>query len=98
MDKVGDGKEVCLLQNETQRSSQVLLLDLVDVDSVVTDLTVRDVVEAVDEIRDRRLSRAGIAGDEEEPVAEIAGCKVDLPCSGEGIHGLYESSFNESLS
>ena len=43
-------KQVCVLQNHTKRSSEVSLLDLVDVDAVVSDLTVGNIVESVDEV------------------------------------------------
>ena len=57
----GAGEEVGLLQHDAERAAQILLLDLVDVDRVVADLAVGDVVEAVDEVCDGGLARAGRA-------------------------------------
>ena len=57
----GAGEEVGLLQHQAQRAAQIVLLDLVDVDAVVADLAVGDVVEAVDEVGDGGLARAGRA-------------------------------------
>ena len=54
----GARKQVGILQHDAQRAAQIGLLDLVDVDAVVADLAVGDVVEAVDEVCDRRLARA----------------------------------------
>ena len=44
------------MQDDAQRATQVRLADLVDVDAVVADLAVGDVVEAVDQVRDRCLA------------------------------------------
>ena len=52
-------KEVRVLKNDAQRVTQIALLDLVDVDIVVADLTVGDIVEAVDQVRDRGLTCTG---------------------------------------
>ena len=57
----GAGEEVDVLQNHAERAAQVGLFDLIDIDAVVADLAVGDVVEAVDEVRDRRLACAGRA-------------------------------------
>ena len=50
-----------VLQDYAHRAAQVGLLYLVDIDSVVAYFAVRDVVEAVYEVRDRRLACAGRA-------------------------------------
>ena len=50
-------KEVGILKHDTERAAQIGFFDLVDIDAVVTDLSVVNVVEAVDQIGDRRLSR-----------------------------------------
>ena len=52
------GKEVGILQHHAKRPPQVRLFDLVDIDAVVADLAVRDIVEPVDQVRDRRLACA----------------------------------------
>ena len=53
------GEQVGVLQHDAERTAQVRLLDLVDVDAVIADFAVRNVIEPVDEVRDGRLSRAG---------------------------------------
>ena len=55
----GARKQVRLLKHDAQRAAQVGLFDLIDVDAVIANLAVRDVVEAVDEVRDGGLARAG---------------------------------------
>ena len=55
------GKEVCLLKNEAQGSSEILFLDLININAVITDLTVSYVVETVDKVGDSCLSRTGCA-------------------------------------
>src|SRR5699024_8832450 len=55
----GAGEQVGVLQHDAQRVAQVGLFDLADVDAVVADLAVLDVVEAVDEVGDGGLARAG---------------------------------------
>ncbi len=53
------GEQVGVLEDDAQAAAQVGLLDLVDVDAVVADLAVGDVIEAVDEVGDGGLARAG---------------------------------------
>jgi len=62
-DVVHDGarEEIHVLQHDAERVAQIRLADVVDVDAVVADLAVGDVVEAVDEVRDRGLAGAGRA-------------------------------------
>ena len=55
----GAGKEVGVLQHDTQAAAKVRLLDLVDIDAVIADLAVVDIVEAVDQVGDGRLAGAG---------------------------------------
>ena len=52
-------KEVCILENDAQATSEVRLLDLVDVYLVEADLAVLDIIEAVDEVHDSCLACAG---------------------------------------
>ena len=47
-----------ILQDHAEAAAQIVLADLVDIDAVIPDLTVRNVIEAVDEVRDRRLACA----------------------------------------
>ena len=68
------GEQVRVLQHHAERAPQVRLLDLVDVDAVVADLAVLDIVEAVDQVRDRRLAGAG--GADEGDL--LAGLRVQL--------------------
>ena len=55
------GEQIHILQHDAERVAQVGLFDVVDVDAVIADLAVGDVVEAVDEVRDGGLARAGRA-------------------------------------
>ena len=48
-----------ILEHDAQGAAEVRLLDLVDIDTVVADLTVGDVIEAVDEVGDGGLAGAG---------------------------------------
>ena len=66
----GTGEEVHVLKHHAERAAEIRLADLVDVDAVVADLTVRDIVETVDQIGDRRLPRAGGA-DEGDLLARL---------------------------
>ena len=50
-----------ILEHHAQGPSQIRLFDLVDVDPVVSDLAVRNVIETVDQIGDRRLACPGSA-------------------------------------
>ena len=52
-------EQVGILKNDAQRPAKVRLLDLIDVDPVVADLAVRDIIEAVDQVRDGRLPCTG---------------------------------------
>ena len=52
------GKQMRILQNNAQRPSQIILLDLVDVDTVVADLAILNIVETVNQVGDGRLARA----------------------------------------
>ena len=53
------GEQVGILQDDAQRGAQRVLLNGLDVVAVVQDPALLDVVEAVDQVRDRRLARAG---------------------------------------
>ena len=48
-----------ILQNDTQGTTQIRLSDLVDVDAVVTDLTILNIIETVDQVGDRGLTGSG---------------------------------------
>ena len=52
---------MCILQYDAERVAQVIFFDLVDVDAVVTDLSVLDIVETVDQVCDGGLSGTGAA-------------------------------------
>ena len=52
---------MCVLKNDTERMSQVIFFDLCDIDSIITDLSILDIVETVDQVGDGRLSGAGAA-------------------------------------
>ncbi len=49
-------KQVSILKYDSQRTSQVVLLNLGNVDSIVTDLTFLNIVETVDQVCDGCLS------------------------------------------
>ena len=49
-------KQVSILKYDSQRTSQVILLNLGNVDSIVTDFTFLNIIETVDQICDRCLS------------------------------------------
>ena len=48
-----------ILQYDTQRLPQIRFLDLVNIDAVVTDLTILNIIETVDQVRDRSLAGTG---------------------------------------
>ncbi len=48
-----------VLQHDSQRTAQIRFLNLIDVDSVIPYLTVLNVIEAVNQVRNRGLTRAG---------------------------------------
>src|SRR5699024_7451326 len=52
-------KQMGILQHHTQGPSQILLFDLVDVDIVVTDLSIRNVIKAVDQVGNGSLAGSG---------------------------------------
>ena len=54
----GAAKQVRILQHNAERPAQAGLGNVLDVDAVVRDLTIIDLVEAVDEVSDGRLSGA----------------------------------------
>ena len=64
------GEEVDVLQDDADRMTEIGFFDAVDVDAVVFDLAVGVVVEAVDEVCNRRFARAGRA-DEGELLAGL---------------------------
>ena len=54
----GAGEQVGILQNDAEGPAEVILLDIAHVDAVIGDVAALNVIEAVDEVRDRRLARA----------------------------------------
>ena len=55
------GKQMCILKHNSKGPSQIILFNLVDVDSIVTDLSILYIVETIDQVGDRRLSGSGRA-------------------------------------
>ena len=51
-------EQVRILQHDAERPAQIRFFDLVDIDVVVADLTVLNIVEAVDQVGDGRLPRS----------------------------------------
>ena len=50
-------EQICLLQYNAKRSSEVCFLDLIYVNAVITDLSILNVIKTIDQIHDRRLTR-----------------------------------------
>ena len=57
----GAGKQVGILQNNTQAAAQVILANFVDVNAVVADFSVLNVIETVDQVGNRRFACTGRA-------------------------------------
>ena len=74
------GEQVGVLQHDAQRTAQIGLFDLVDVDAVVADLAVLNVVEPVDEVGDGGLTGTGRA-DKGDLLARTA-IQVDIVQDG----------------
>ena len=55
------GKKVRILQDCAEGSAQILLPDVAHVNAVIGNRTALNVIKAVDQVGDRRLSRAGRA-------------------------------------
>ena len=53
------GKEMCILQNDAEGPTQVGFFDFIDIDAIIADLAVLDVVKAVDQVCDCRLTGPG---------------------------------------
>ena len=70
------GEQVGVLQDDAQRGTQRVLLDGFDIVAVVQDLALLDIVEAVDEVRDGRLTCAG--GADEGDFLAWAAVQVDI--------------------
>jgi hypothetical protein len=66
----GAGEQVDVLQNHAEGTAEIRLLDLRDVDAVVADLSVRNVIEAVDKVCDGRFACARCA-DERDLLAGL---------------------------
>ena len=47
-----------ILKHDSQRAAQIRLFDLIDIDIVIADFSVRDIVKPVDQVRNRGLARA----------------------------------------
>ena len=54
----GARKQVGILQHNSQRMPQICLFDLVDVDIVIADFSILNVIKTVDQVGNRRLTRA----------------------------------------
>ena len=52
-------KQMCILQNNAKRSSQVIFFDLSNVDLIVTDLTFLNIIKTVDQIGNGCFSGSG---------------------------------------
>ena len=81
----GAGEQVGILQHDAKRGTQSVLFDGLDVVAVVEDLTLLDVVEAVDQVGDGGLTGAGGAH-ESQLLARawpkrLMSCRTVLPSS-----------------
>ena len=65
-----------ILKHDAQRAAQIILLDLVDVDTVVADLAILNIVETVDQVGDGRLARA--RGADKGDLLARRGVKLDV--------------------
>ena len=72
----GIGEQVGILQHHAERTAEFGLPDLVDIDAVVTDLAVRNVVEAGQKVGDGRLARARCA--DERDLLPGTGVQADV--------------------
>ena len=70
------GKQIYVLQYDTQRTPQVCLFDFVDVDAVVANLAVCQIIEPVDQVRDRRFS--GSCGTDKSNFLAWFGIQADV--------------------
>ena len=50
---------MCILQYDSEGTSQIILFDLCNIDSVIADLSFLNIVEAVDQVCDRCFSGSG---------------------------------------
>ena len=53
------GKQVCILQYDAEGMTQIVFFNLIDIDTIVADLTILNIIETVDQVRDRSLSGTG---------------------------------------
>ena len=55
----GAGEQMGVLQDDPQRPAQIRLFDLVDIDTVIPDLSVLYIIKTVDQIGNRSLAGSG---------------------------------------
>ena len=48
-----------ILEYDSKRAPEIRILDLIDIDTVVTDLSIRNIVKPVDQVGNRRLPCSG---------------------------------------
>ncbi len=53
----GCRKQMRILQYDTKGTAQVCFLDLIDIDVIISDLTILNIIKPIDQIRDRCLAR-----------------------------------------
>ena len=53
------GKEMCILQNNSQGMTQIIFFNFCNIDSIVTNLTFLNIVETVDQVGDRCFTCTG---------------------------------------
>ena len=55
------GKQMCVLKNDSKRMSQIILFDLGNIDSIITDLAFLDIIKTIDQIGYGCLTGSGRA-------------------------------------
>ena len=72
----GSGKQVCILKNDSEGMTKVILLNLSDVDAIVTNLSILNIVETVDQVGDGGLS--GTSGADERDLLTWLCVQADI--------------------
>ena len=55
----GCSEQVCVLKYDAEGMTQIVFFNLIDIDTIVADLTILNIIETVDQVRDRSLSGTG---------------------------------------
>lgn len=52
-------KQTSILENDSKRSSKIRFFNLLNINSIISDLTILNIIETIDQVRNRRLSGSG---------------------------------------